>query len=423
MGTKLEKDLKKLVDDEVVSPDTAEAIRAWYHKKRTIAPNRLLVVSGVLGALLIGLGIILILAHNWAHFSRPIRTAIAFFPLLLGQSIVAYALLKNKSSVWKESAGTFLFFAVGACMSLVSQIYHIPGEVEDLLLIWIILCTPLLYLLASKALAVLHILFSTWWAVSSGYAYQAEPPWMYWVFLGILLPFMIQMYRKNTNSNTFFVLTWLFSISITICLGAFVEVDEIGFLLYIFFFSSIYSIGKTFVPELENTAKNGFLIIGSLGTVSTLLIVSFQYFWEGVASLQGYVGGEWILLLFFFILVIFLNLNHVLKRKDFDGFLIVPFVFSAIFWLGTGYPSLAMICLNLFILVLGILMLVRGAKIKSLLRLNYGLLTVAVLIVCRFFDTDISFVVRGGIFIGVGITFFIANYSVLRDRRKRNPKL
>ncbi|WP_340064855.1 DUF2157 domain-containing protein [Ascidiimonas aurantiaca] len=423
MSTKLEKDLKKLVNEKVISPDTAHAIRSWYDKNKGVMPNRLLLVSGVLGALLTGLGIILILAHNWDHFSRPVRTILAFSPLLLGQGIVAYVLINNKNYVWKESAATFLFFAVGSCISLISQIYHIPGEVEDLLLIWMILCAPLIYLLTSKALGILHLVFLTWWAVSSGYSYQAESPWVYWVLLAILVPFIVRMYHKNTTSNTFFVITWLLSISMTICLGAFVETEEMGFLLYILFFSCLYSFGAILAPEIESITKNGFLVTGSLGTVITLLIMSFQSFWEGVASLQGYAGSEWLLLSLFFVLLVFLSLSHLLKRKGFDGFLVVPFAFSAIFWLGTGYPLLAMICLNLFILVLGISILAVGARTKSLLRLNYGLLIVAILIVCRFFDTHISFVIRGLVFIGVGIAFFIANYSVLRDQRKHNHKL
>ena len=39
------------------------------------------------------------------------------------------------------------------------------------------------------------------------------------------------------------------------------------------------------------------------------------------------------------------------------------------------------------------------------------------LIVCRFFDTDFSFVVRGLLFIAVGAGFFVANIYMIRKRK------
>ena len=42
---------------------------------------------GILGAVLIGGGIILLLAHNWEQLGRPARVAVAFAPLVLSQAL------------------------------------------------------------------------------------------------------------------------------------------------------------------------------------------------------------------------------------------------------------------------------------------------------------------------------------------------
>jgi hypothetical protein len=40
-----------------------------------------------------------------------------------------------------------------------------------------------------------------------------------------------------------------------------------------------------------------------------------------------------------------------------------------------------------------------------------------VLIGCRFFDTDMSFVIRGLLFVGIGVGFFVMNIYMIRKRK------
>ncbi len=42
------------------------------------------------------------------------------------------------------------------------------------------------------------------------------------------------------------------------------------------------------------------------------------------------------------------------------------------------------------------------------------------LIACRFFDTEISFVIRGLLFVVIGIGFFGANYLMHKKQQKQN---
>ncbi len=63
-------DLDELVSNNVISGDTADQIRIHYQRKSNQSPSRLLIIFGILGALLIGMGIILVIAHNWDIFSK-----------------------------------------------------------------------------------------------------------------------------------------------------------------------------------------------------------------------------------------------------------------------------------------------------------------------------------------------------------------
>ena len=78
----LYKQLPSLVDAGVLTEDTADRIRGHYgdvnpHSGRAVA----MIVCSVLGALLIGLGIILLLAYNWTDLGRPVRTVLSLVSL------------------------------------------------------------------------------------------------------------------------------------------------------------------------------------------------------------------------------------------------------------------------------------------------------------------------------------------------------
>lgn len=164
------KDIPELVKADVISQETADKIRDYYRKQGGQSTNRLFIVFGILGAILVGLGIILIIAHNWDELSRTTKILLAFLPLLVGQVLCGFVLLKKQDSVaWRESGTSFLFFTVGASISLVSQIYNIPGNLSSFLLTWMLLCLPLIYVMRSSIASLLYLIGITYYACEASY--------------------------------------------------------------------------------------------------------------------------------------------------------------------------------------------------------------------------------------------------------------
>ena len=158
MGSIL-KELPELVANKVITLQTAKDIENYYAARKEPQDNTQLTIFGSIGGILVGLGIILIFAHNWDTFSRDIKTVLALLPLFVFQVLSGYTIWKNKSQVWKDTAGTLLFFSVGAAIALIAQIYNMPGEIDSYLFTWTLLCMPLMYLLRSNTLAFLHLIF------------------------------------------------------------------------------------------------------------------------------------------------------------------------------------------------------------------------------------------------------------------------
>ena len=428
MNLKLIKELPELIENKVISKEVALSIEQYYHSKQNNSPNKLFMVFGVLGSILVGLGIILILAHNWDDFTRSTKTIFAFLPLLIGQFFVGFSILKKKSATWKEASGTFLFFAVGASISLVAQIYNIPGNMSSFLLTWILLCLPLIYLLKSNSIMILHLVFITWYACSYGYSFMnyGNSPWLYLALLALSLPHYWQLLKHKLDANITSIINWLVPLSLIITLGTFVEHEEaLGFLLYLLLFSLFYNIGK--IPYFENQKlrRNGFLITGSLGIVIILLIASFRWLWKDIIRIDSFQVQELymsaILFLMSILTLVYLYLKH--KVKSFNIFQFVFVIFTVLFFIGINNEIVPAILVNMLIFALGVVTVKIGADKFHFGVLNYGLLIIAALVTCRFFDTDMSFVLRGLLFVGVGVGFFLTNYYMLKKQKSKTNSL
>ncbi|WKN43562.1 DUF2157 domain-containing protein [Tunicatimonas pelagia] len=233
----LRKDLQELREAEVISADTEAQIRQYYRRKSDASGNRLFVVFGILGAILVGLGIILIIAHNWDVFPRSVKTIFAFLPLLVGQGIGVFTLLKrNNRTAWREGGAVSLFFAIGGSISLVSQIYNIPGNLSSFLFTWMLLALPLVYLLRSSVTSLLYIIGSTYYAVQMSYwSYITPPAYLYWLLLLLIVPYYYRLHRANPDSNYTYFHDLLLPLSVIICLGT--VANGYGILLFVAYIS------------------------------------------------------------------------------------------------------------------------------------------------------------------------------------------
>jgi hypothetical protein len=103
------------------------------------------------------------------------------------------------------------------------------------------------------------------------------------------------------------------------------------------------------------------------------------------------------------------------------AFQFVFLLFAVIYGLAFLSPDTATVVANLAVLATGIGFIYKGINQSHFGLLNFGLLIIAILTTCRFFDTDMSFAIRGLLFVLVGIGFFAANYFLAK--KKKNTTL
>ena len=418
MDSKFKSELKELVKADIITVETAQKITAYYHSKEVAKPNKLFTIFGVLGALLSGLGIILIIAHNWDDMSRSLKTFLAFLPLLLGQVACAFSLIKKKGPTWIEASSTFLILSVGATISLVSQIYNIPGNMSNFLFVWIAITAPIIYLLRSKLAIILHLVLSTWYACNLGYSYKGIIPWWYLLFIAWTIPSYLQLQKTAFQSHIIGVLNWLIPLSAVLALGTFVQGDSLLVLLYLGFFGLLYNIGKLPQFKDQKLRRNGYTVLGSLGMVTMLLTMTFEWFWKEVVS-KNYGTIDTLFTGSIFLaatgVLLYLFLKKQLQRFNLFQF---AFLVVGILYLTRMFGYVHNIILtNILVAALGLFAIRIGIHRSSYAILNYGLLIFTILVLCRFFDSDLDFIFRGILFISVGIAFFLANYLLHKKQR------
>ena len=196
-----------------------------------------------------------------------------------------------------------------------------------------------------------------------------------------------------------------------------------GYMSLFGLFLWIGSLGPFRQLSLKN---NGYRFLGIAGTMICLFIISFSEYWEdlsdhGPSGLRGLTGSR-DFAIFALLLISGISLAGAqLYRNTEFRFEILKWVFLIcvpLYFMGLGWVALPQILVNALILLIGILSIRKGTQEDHLGILNFGLITLSVLIMCRFFDSEFSFLLKGVIFILLGLGFFFVNYLMLQKRRK-----
>ena len=415
--------INELLENNIITPEVARDITNYFQNKQQAA-SKLPIIFGIFGALLGGLGIILLIGHNWDDFTTTTKTILAFIPLLIGQLASGYTLLKRPESIaWRESSGAFLFCGVGASIALISQIYHIPGNFNNFILTWMLVCLPLVYLLKSSLVSLLYLIGITVYNVNVGYVdNQNIDNYWYWLLLLAIAPHYFNLIQKQPSGNFTVFHHWFIGITLLINLGTFNEKsEELIFITYGIFIALLYLIGKTKYVNNLKIISNSYLTIGKLGGLYFLYTASFRFIWKELAIKNSEADVLLIVVTTTLFILAGIVFNYIRKKEKQEPLTLFHYnflVIALLFLLAQISIIATVVVANLYILILGLQEIQKGNKTNSLARLNFGILIIAILTGCRFFDENMTFVVRGVMFIIVGFGFFALNYYLLKKRKK-----
>ncbi|MEL6637854.1 MAG: DUF2157 domain-containing protein [Bacteroidota bacterium] len=420
----LYRQLPDLIDKGVIDAATAARLRGYFGPEEEKPDyNLAYILAGVLGAVLIGGGIILIFAFNWDQLSRTWRTILSLAPLVVAQLIYSYVFFrKSHSLAWVESSSGFLMLMIAASIALISQTYHIEGTTEGFLFVWMLLSVPLMYLMNSTLAALFYLVGICAWAVN---IWGSESVY-YWFFLSFSVPHIIYNTR-TVGSPRGNLLGWTFVITLAISWFAVIEVDLPLFSLVgsAFSLSVLYLVGDRWYPSDNTIVSRPFQAFAVVGIFIFCMILGYDWPNES-AQVEAWVNGlryaPWAGKMNFLIWVsiatswVFLMISGYRKEGRIPPFAsLFPLLVFGGFWITRRYGSLVPIILaNLYLFVFGLHYIRRGINRQAMTLVNLGMFFIAALIVARFFDTDWSFVVKGVVFVVLGLCFLGVNLLLSR---------
>ncbi len=390
---------------------------------------------GSLGALLIGSGLIALLAYNWDDFSRPARLMCAFGPLLITQVLSFFALRAGDACpTWvRESAALLQMLTAGACLALVSQIYNMGGDWPDFLFGWLLLGLPLIWSMRSTAVSILYLLGTAVWAVN-----QAQPSlvWyqsakLYPLLLLGLLPLWPGWKLEKALSIP---MRWIWASSAIFGFFAaahsaqswndgnywrhFEDTVWLWALTSVVFVLLPMSRGAAEAPLRQKP----HLVLGGLFVFGYALMMTFpgsaQEVMRGFSATTRTPWG-WLLV----VLSVFFGILAARQRR-YAVLAVGATLLTPLFALLAGTHAAAWLpwLSTLYLAVLGVgLIILEFTGRQGAPRLGATLL--CILILARMLESELSLLVKGTAFILIGVAFLVFNIAVSRLSRQKTVSL
>jgi uncharacterized membrane protein len=427
----ISEEMPLLVEKGIVSDQQSKAILEHFAQQNIKKPNTAIVAFSIIGSTLLAAGIILILAHNWSNLSRAIRICISYLPLVVSQIIGFWVIIKKRDSIaWTEGIAAFGFLSIGATLSLVSQTYHIQGDFRSFIFNWMLLGFPLVYLYRSTTAAVFYIVSLTAWAIAEKVALHGSLG--YWPLIALIVPYYIMRFNNDIHSKIVTIIGWFLSISLIF--GVFWAINDIteGFkvISLIALFLGFLSIGLLYFKDEESFWMVPFSRVGLLGLSVVYVVLSYRDVWKHLSFTQrpevmNAVGllktGNITISILLPILSIILIYKSV-KIKKWPILLYSIGLPVALIGFTLSDNDLGRVIItsgfNLYVLLCGLLYLIRGIKYNSGKSMNYGFVMIAAIVILRFFDADLTFIARGLVFIVLGISFLGANIYLAKRKAR-----
>ena len=420
--------LPELVNSGVLSAEAAERLRTHYGEIPRRDRLRLaLIACSILGALLVGLGIILLFAHNWEDLTRPMRTALSFAPMVLGQVLAGYTLARQKHVLaWSEGAGIFLTLAIGASIALVAQTYHLSDDPAAFMLTWMLLSLPLVYLLEASAPALIYLWGITTWAENSQSEY-GHAFWFWLLFIAVL-PHYWQIVRADRASSRSALLGWGLALCLCIAPGIALEhaVPGLWIVTYTALFSALWLAGWKWFDDVPSLWQRAFQIVGGGGALVLSFILTYSWPWKEIGwrhLREGAGYQEFGVFMDCLIAAAFFALSLYLLSRTFSGLnriqvfvAIIPVLTLVAFTLTSLDVNkiVLTVSFNFIVLAAGVITMQEGIQKENLGMVNLGMLIISALIVMRFFESEWSFLTRGLVFIALGAGFLVTNWIIIR---------
>lgn len=428
----LDRELPAWVSAGLVTGEQAERIRGRYAAARPGLPWAILIFSG-LGAVIVGLGIILLFAYNWEDMPRAAKLGVIFVSLATAH----FGGLRLRSQPgWQHQLGEALCLLgtmiFGAGIWLVAQIYHLQEHFPNGFLLWGLGALAFSWAAQSIPQALLAVIVLSIWNGTEALAFDAP---VHWIPLGLLATIGPLAWRSRSG-----LLAALTLVAVIVCTlintGAVEERLIVGTAIQLaatLLATALLTRGSLRFPHLPTLTR----ILGWCSLLPCLYLLTFEAISDEL--LRAVFGGDsptpptihlyaWLPFALNLILWIRVGMRLVGSRPATASRPSFPYEFVAaplaallaqvfLFVPASGAGWTVAGLFNLLVLGIATAWMARGCREGLPGTTLGGALLLIALTIARYFDLFESLAWRGTIFLVVGAALFATGFHYAKARR------
>jgi len=376
-------ELERLNHKGILADEGLRKIKEYYTYEResTKSFSAYLTITGLI---MVSFGIILLFAYNWWQLTRDVKTGIILALLTTSQVVFGISIWRKKE--WRTGAGVLNFAMSGVSIAAISQMYNISGSDTSFFCIWAVLSLPVVYLTRSNLMGLLYSVIVFLFIKSGGSI----------LLYTILFAGMFSMKKDEGTYGTFS--RALTKIVALVGVVYWYEGLALGSRYSLMFYGGLLSLTYLWPLGLKWISEMGILIMIYMLTHRGGYYSGEAMEW-GVKMLLGgtvYLGA----------------MASVVYKKQWKN----PLNYHLILIPITTFFSFGYIFYNIYVFLLGLLYAFGGIRLNNIKLFNKGSILMALILLTRFLDHNISTLIRGVVFIVIGISLILGNLYLSRRK-------
>lgn len=410
------------VSANTITRQQADKLLSLYPVRDSINLGRLLLTA--VGAIMIGLGVILLFAYNWDDMPKYAKLSVIFGSLITAHSLGLWFMTRNKLL----SEGMFVLgtMLMGSAIFLVGQIYHLDTHYPDAFLLWSAGALLLAWALPSLPQAFMAIILVSIWHVTEVVDFNFSNQYALLLILVAVFPLVWRLHSPILAR--FASATLLAGLALSIL----AEDASLIVITLIMTSSALISLKQIVCQYGNDEQKNIAIEIGKpalLVLIVTLFSLTFTnlidnillfeftsqssntYFWSALFISQ--ISFAWLLLK--------KQLKGIVMLSELTVLIaLLPLLISFIPYRNTLpviYEFIPLV-FNLILLISSVWLMIEGARQANKRHMVTGSLMFSVLAMLRYTDLFESLVMRALVFLFVGITLFIIGNIYQRNKKE-----
>jgi transcriptional regulator with XRE-family HTH domain len=382
------------------------------------------IVFSILGALLVGVGLVLIFVTFWQDMPIIFKGVLSFVPLFAGQASGLFVLWKKKDKApWCEGGSVLWTAGIAATLTMIYNIFDLSIDWTNVLILIAVSVVPVIVILRTVAPMVVYYGCSIAWAIASYDENESVIALIVAaVFVALGCVYSSRMLKTENKSHRSILAQWISVIAVTV----YVCMIGMGMEFLPLFVAGLMAIAIClYLISFKDADMAMPYKIPGLFITAILMFASASIYFDYLEPEKYNI----IYIAVCFIAVAITGLLTIKKAKDnFSlGYIAVVIIFYAIYIaslyaMGDSYKSdiedIFITILKVPAFIAYILMIISGSREKKLMPINLGFVGVAGLMMVIVSQSGLSMLGNGIMLLVFGGVLLAINFKVSKSKQK-----